>query len=146
MCLLWNCHRKQKCCKYNSQATVFSSGLIDRESTDNSHFPEAVRKSKIFFWHCCGKILREEDEPFKDEFFFFYFKIKYSPAVVRKNREIPLDSSPTFSHGYILHDCSGISQLGNWHWHQWFCAGELWVTSCTFQNIKMQNFCIKNKT
>lgn len=47
--------------------------------------------------------------------FFFYFKIKYSPAVVRKNREIPLDSSPTFSHGYILHDCSRISQLGNWH-------------------------------
>ena len=52
--------------------------------------------------------LREEDEPFKDEFCFVFlnFKIKYSLAVVRKSIE------QTFG---LCGRGRGWDDLGEWH-------------------------------
>ena len=64
----------------------------------------------------------------------------------RKNREIPLNSSPTFSpwiHFAQLQQNITTRKLAVTPVILFW--GTLRVTSCTFQNIKMRNFCIKKK-
>lgn len=83
--------KKKKTCKDNSQATVFSSGLIYKESTDNTRFPGAVHKSKISSCHYHGKDPQRGRWTIQGCFFLaFYFEMMIdSPAVVRNNRETP---------------------------------------------------------